>query len=120
MSFGRRLSDLLALAASLLAVAYGAYLLVVGRETNFMTPEGAVGTASEPSLAGLIPLGIGLLALWAAVKHRTIGLWAAAGLAAAFALLFLFSLALQFALLAAVLLVAAAVSTAFTRDVHRP
>lgn len=115
---GRRLGDLLALGVSLLAMGYGAYLLVIGREVSFMTPEGVVGTFRSPSLAGLIPLGIGLLAFWAAVRHRTAGLWAAAGLAAVFAVLFLFSLSVQFAVLTALLLVAAAVSTVASRGIQ--
>lgn len=119
MSIGRRLGDILALFGSFLAVAYGAYLFVIGRDATFMTPEGEVGTVTEPSLAGVIPLGIGLLAFWATIKHRRNGLWAAAGLAAAFSVLFLFSLSLQFAVLAAFLFLAAAVSTVFARGVRR-
>ena len=119
MNIGRRLSDVLGLGGSLLGIAYGVYLLVIGRESSFLTPEGEAGTIMEPSLAGVIPLGIGLLALWATIRHRTVGLWLAAGLAAGFAVLFLFSLSLQFAALAAVLLVAAAVNTVFTRRIRR-
>jgi hypothetical protein len=119
VSFGRRLSDFLALGGSFLSVAYGAYLLAIGPEASFMTPEGGVGTLRSPSLAGLIPAGIGLLAFWAAVKRRPIGLWSAAALAAASSLVFLFSFALQLVVLAAFLLVAAALSTVSTRDIRR-
>ena len=73
----------------------------------------------SPTLAGLIPLGIGLLAFWAVVKRRPAGLWAAAGLAFAFSVVFLFSYSLQFAALAAIMLIAAVMRTAFARDIAR-
>ena len=113
MVTGRRLSDLLAFGIALIAVTYGLFLLVIGPETSFMTPDGAAGTSRSPSLVGLLPLGIGLLACWAAVRHRTVGLWAAGVLAAALSVVFLFSYSLQFAVLAALLLVAAALSEVF-------
>ena len=114
----RRLSDIVALGASFAGIAYGAYLLVVGRDGTFVPPEGATGTVTTLSLSGLLPLGIGLLALWATVKHRPSGLWAAAGVATILSLLFLFSLALQFAALAALLLIAAVVSTLSSRGMQ--
>lgn len=101
-------------------MAYGVYLVAVGPEGSFMTPEGGVTTTRSPSLAGSIPLGIGLLAFWAAVKHRTMDLWGSRGSRRhIFALLFLFSLALQFAVLATLLLVAAATSPVSARDDRR-
>lgn len=83
-----------------------------------MTPEGAAGTSRSPTLAGLIPLVVGLVAGWAAITRRSNGLRVAAG-AFASSMLFLFSLSLQFALLAAHLLIAAALSSLSTRATPR-
>ena len=116
MSLGRRLSDLVALGAAFLAVAYGAYLLVIGPNSPYLTEEGATGTMQSPTFPGSIPLGIGLLAVWAVVNRRTGGLWGAAGLALVFSVVFLFSFSLQLAVLAALLLRAAVMRTAPTRD----
>ena len=55
MSFGQRVSDGLALAGVLLAFGFGAYLLIVGPETTFLTLDGAATTTRSPTLAGLIP-----------------------------------------------------------------
>jgi hypothetical protein len=113
------MSDVLALGAACLAVVYGAYLLVIGPNSPYLTPQGAAGTVSSPTFAGSIPLGIGLLAIWAVVNGRTRGLWAAGALALAFSLVFLFSFSLQFAVLAALLLLAGAMRTASTGPVPR-
>ena len=96
-----------------LALAFGADLLLIGRDIPWLTPEGQAGVFREPTLAGVIPIAIGVIAFWGALRRRR-GLWIAAGLAVACAVLFLFSLSLQFAALAAVLLVAAAMSTLLT------
>lgn len=119
VSIGRRLSDLVAFGAAVLAVAYGTYLLVIGPNSPYMTPDGVAGTVQFPTYAGAIPLGIGVLAIWAVVKRRTVGLWAAGGLALTFSVIFLFSLSLQFALLAAFLLLAAVIRTASSRGIRR-
>jgi hypothetical protein len=89
VSLGRRLSDPLALGAAFLAVAYGAYLLVIGPNSPYQTEEGAAGTIQLPTFAGSIPLGIGLLAIWAVVNRRTLGPCAAGGLALVFSVVFL-------------------------------
>jgi hypothetical protein len=115
VSIGRRLGDALGLVGTVVGVAYGAWLLFVGSEVSYVTPEGAAGTMRSPTLAGMIPLLIGLLAGWAAIVRRPNGLWVAAGLAVTSSMLFLFSFSVQFALLAALLLVAAALSSMPTR-----
>jgi|GEM_PF-4035221 hypothetical protein len=119
MSLGRRLSDLVALGAASFSVAYGTYLLAIGPNSPYLTPEGVAGTIQSPTFAGAIPLGIGLLAIWAVIKRRTAGLWAAGALALASSVVFLFSFSLPFALIAAFLLLAAAMRTAATHDIRR-
>jgi hypothetical protein len=99
-----------------LAIGFGAYLLLVGRDITWLTPDGQAGVIREPSLAGVIPISIGAIALWGVLRRRLTGLWLAAGLAVASSVAFLFSLSLQFAALAAVLFVAATMSTLFTRS----
>ena len=124
MNVGERLGDLLALAAGILAASYGTYLVVIGPDAPFITEAGVVGTARLPTMAGLLPIGIGLIAIWAVARHRTGGIWTAATLAAVLALVFLFSLSLQFAGLALLLFAAATVKTLATRiprgsrDIH--
>lgn len=81
MSSGQRISNGLALAGAILAFGFGAYLLLVGPEMTFVTPEGPTTVTRSPTLAGLIPLGIGVVAMWAVAKRRTSGFWLAAALA---------------------------------------
>jgi hypothetical protein len=111
-----RISEIVALGSASLAIAYGLYLLVIGPSGSFMTPDGVAGTLRLPTLAGVVPLAIGLVAAWAVVSRRTRGLWAAAALAGLGAVVFLFSMALQLAAIAALLVVAALLRTAARRD----
>jgi hypothetical protein len=117
VSIGRRISDCLALAGALLAFGFGAYLLLVGPESTFVTPDGPTNTLRSPTLAGLIPVGIGVVAVWAVAMRRTSGFWLAAAIATSAALLFLFSISLQLAAIAALLLLAGVARTMTARDV---
>jgi hypothetical protein len=120
VSIGQRISNGLALAGALLAFGFGAYLLIVGPDSTFVIPDGPSTTIRSPSLAGLVPLGIGIVAVWAVVMRRTRGFWLAAALAIVAAALFLFSISLQLAAIAAFLLLAAVVRTMAARDIrHR-
>jgi hypothetical protein len=116
---GIRISTGLALAGTLLAFGFAAYLLVLGPESTFLTPDGPTVTSRSPSLAGLVPLVIGVVALWAVAKRRARGYWIAAAVATGAAVLFLFSISLQLGTIAALLLIAAAGRTLGTRDVQR-
>jgi hypothetical protein len=115
---GHRISDGLALTGALLAFAFGVYLLVVGPETTILVPDGVTTTTRSPSLAGLVPLGIGVVAVWAVASRRTRNLWLAAGLAITASVLFLFSISLQLAAIAAILVLAAAAGTMTSRDIR--
>jgi len=119
MSISQRLSDGLALTGVLVAFAFGAYLLIVGSNGTFTTPNGVSTTTTSPSLAGLVPLGIGAIAAWAVVTRRTRNFWLAAAIAVAAAVLFLFSISLQLAAIAALLVLAAAIRTMTARDIHQ-
>lgn len=119
MSIGRRISDGLALAGALLAFGFAAYLLIVGPESTFVIPDGPTTPTRSPTLAGLVPLAIGVVAIWAIVMRRTSGYWIAAAVAILAAALFLFSISLQLAAIAVFLLLAAAVRTMTTRDIAR-
>lgn len=120
MSIGNRVSNGLALAGALLAFAFGAYLLIVGPDEIFVTPEGTSTLTTSPTLAGLVPLGIGGAAVWAVRTRRTRSFWLAAGLATAAAVMFLFSISLQLAAIASFLVLAAAVRTVTSRDIRAP
>ena len=115
MNAGQRLSDGLTVAGALLAFAFGAYLLIVGPELTTVTPEGFTMTARSPSPAGLVPLAIGILAVWAMSTRRARSSWLAAGVAIAAAVMFLFSISVQLAAIAAVLVLAAAIRTIASR-----
>lgn len=117
VSAGQHISNGLAVAGALLAFAFGAYLLIVGPESMVLTPDGASATSRSTTLAGLIPFGIGVAAVWAVARGRTRGFWLAAGLAIAAALLFLFSFSLQLGAIAALLALAATLRTAASRDI---
>src|SRR3954466_13018753 len=119
MRVGQPISIGLALVGAVLALGFGAYLLLVGPETIFVMPDGPTATTRVPTLAGLIPVGIGLVALWGVASRRTIGYWVATVLAMAAAVLFLFSISGQLAVIAVVLLLAAVVRTVTTRDIQR-
>ena len=118
VSLGQRITNGLALAGAVLAFAFGAYLLIVGPENVVLTPDGASATSRSATLAGLIPLGIGITAVWAVTRRRTSGFWLAAGLAISAAVIFVFSFSLQLGAIAALLALAATVSTATTRDIR--
>ncbi len=119
MSIGQRISDGLALAGALLAFVFAAYLLLVGPESLFVLDDGPMTTTHSPTMGGLIPLGIGVVALWAVGRRRTSGYWVAAALAIAAAVLFLFSISLPLAAIALLLLLAAVVRTITARDIHQ-
>jgi hypothetical protein len=118
MSNGERVSNGFALVGALLAFAFGAYLLLVGPETTFVTPEGLRTSTSSPTLAGLVPLGIGIVAMWAVATRRASRFWLAAGLAITAAVLFLFTISLQLAVIATCLVVAALARTMASRDIR--
>jgi drug/metabolite transporter (DMT)-like permease len=118
VSIGYRISNGLALVGALLAFAFGAYLLIVGPHEIFMTPEGITTATTSPTLAGLVPLGIGAIAVLAVRTRRTRSFWLAAALAVAAAVMFLFSISLQLAPIAAFLVLAAAVRTVTSRDIQ--
>jgi hypothetical protein len=118
MSIRERVSNGLALVGALLAFAFGAYLLLVGPEMTFVTPQGLKTVTSSPTSAGLVPLGIGVVAIWAVATRRTSRFWLAAALAIASAVLFLFSISLQLAAIAALLVVAALARTMTSRDIR--
>jgi len=119
MSLGQRISDGLALVGALLGFGFGAFLLLVGTESLYVLDGGPLITTHSPTPAGLIPVGIGVVALWAVARHRTRGYWVAASLATAAAVLFLFSISLPLAVTALLLLLAAVVRTVATRDIGR-
>ncbi|MEO5703843.1 MAG: hypothetical protein ABIZ52_00175 [Candidatus Limnocylindrales bacterium] len=118
-SIGQRISGGLALAGALLAFVFAAYLLIVGPDSTFVTPDGLMTTAQSPTLAGLVPLGIGVFAVWAVARRRTSGYWVAAALAIVATVLFSFSISLQLAAIAVFLLLAAVLRTITTRDIDR-
>ena len=118
MNIGRRISTGLALVGALLAFGFAAYLIALGPESTFVTPDGPTTTSRSPSLAGLVPLAIGVVAVWAVAKGRASGYWIAAAVATVAAALFLFSISLQLAAIAVLLLVAAAARTLTTRAVR--
>jgi len=118
VSIGHRISNDLALAGALLAFAFGAYLLIVGPNELFVTPEGTTTATTSPTLAGLVPVAIGAIAVWAVHTSRTRSFWLAAALASAAAVMFLFSISLQLAAIAALLILAAAVRTVTSHDIR--
>jgi hypothetical protein len=118
MSIGERVSNGFALIGALLALGFGTYLLLVGLDVTFVTPEGLRTVTSSPTLAGLVPLAIGVVALWAVATRRTNRFWLAAALAIACAVLFLFSISLQLAVIATLLVAAALARTVTSRDVR--
>ena len=111
MSIEQRISDGLALAGAVLAFVLAAYLLIVGPELIMVTPGGPTTTIHSPTLAGLVPLGIGVVALWAVGTHLLRAHWMAAALAIVAALLVLFSIVLQLAGIPVLLLLAAVART---------
>lgn len=119
VNIGGRISDGLALAGALLAFGFAAYLLVVGPDSTIVTPGGPSTTTQSPTLAGLVPLAIGVVAIWAVVMRRARGYWIAAVVAIVAAALFLFTISLQLAAIAVLLLFAAAGRTMATRDIQR-
>ena len=119
MSLGQRISDGLALVGALLGFAFAAYLLLVGPESMYVLDDGPVMTTHSPTLAGLFPMGVGVVAIWAVARQRTRGYWLAAALATAAAMLFLFSISLPLAVIALLLLLAAFIRTVATRDIAR-
>jgi hypothetical protein len=119
VSIGHRISNGLALAGALMGFAFGAYLLIVGRNEIFVSPEGTTTATTSPTPAGLVPFAIGAIAVWAVRTRRTSSFWLAAALATAAAVLFLFSISLQLAAIAALLVLAAAIRTVTTRDLQR-
>lgn len=118
MSLGQRIGDGVALVGALLAFGFGAYLLLVGSESLYVLDGGPVTTTHSPTLAGLIPVGIGVVAIWAVARQRTRGYWLAAALATAAAVLFLFSISLQLAAIALLLLLAAVSRTIAARGIR--
>jgi hypothetical protein len=116
MSLSQRIGDGVALVGALLAFAFGAYLLLVGSELLYVLDDGPVITTHSPTLAGLIPVGIGVVAIWAVARQRTRGYWLAAALASAAAVLFLFSISLPLAVIALLLLLAAAIRVGLRAD----
>ena len=117
MIIGQRISNGLALAGAMLAFVFGAYLLLVGPELLYVEDGGPVTATHSPTLGGLVPLGIGVAALWAVAKRRTREFWVAAVLAIAAAVLFLFSIALPLAAIALLLLLAALIRTIASRGI---
>jgi hypothetical protein len=119
VNIGQRISDGLALAGALLAFGFGTYLILVGTETRITTENGPTMTTVSPTPAGLVPLAIGALAIWAVARGRTNGFWLAAALATVCSVVFLFSISLQLAAIAAFLLLAVVVRTIAARDIQR-
>ncbi|MGH9886089.1 MAG: hypothetical protein ACREBE_11205 [bacterium] len=119
MNLGKRIGNGLAVVGAVLAFVFAAYLLLVGPESMFVLDGGPIMTTHSPTPAGLIPLGIGVAALWAVATGRTSGFWVAAALAIAAAVLFLFSISLQLAAIAVLLLLAAVIRTITARDIHQ-
>lgn len=115
MSIGRRISTGLEVVGALLAFGFAAYLLVVGPDSTFVTPDGQATTTRSPTSAALVPLAIGVVAIWAVAMRRTRGYWIAAAVGIVAAALFLFSISLQLAAIAVFLLLAAVVRAMTTR-----
>lgn len=119
VSIGDRISNALALVGALIGFAFGAYLLIVGPTEIIVTPEGSTAATTSPTPAGLVPLAISAIAVWAVRTGRTSRFWLAAALATSAAVLFLFSISLQLAAIAALLVLAAAIRTVTSRDIRR-
>lgn len=86
-----RPADIPALAVAAVIAAYGLYLLIVGPEVTFFTPDGPGTTFRQPTFAGLLPVLAGLL-VWLGIARQSAAItWIGGVLAGLFSVLFLFS-----------------------------
>jgi hypothetical protein len=90
--FLRQLTTVILVGLGLVAVAYGAYLVLIGPSATFVTSDGGAATSIRfPTLAGLIPVVGGLLVAAGGIQRRRGVVWSGAGVLAVFVVLGMFS-----------------------------